>query len=134
MNANARAIVLFDGVCNLCDGAVRTIVANDPDGRFIFATLGSPGARAALAPFGRADEQFESIVLVEHDGISLRSDAALRIACYLRPPWPLLGVFFALPRETRDRAYAWIASNRYRWFGRRDACALPTAAMRDRFL
>lgn len=130
----SRAIVLFDGFCHLCDTSVRTIAANDPTGRFAFAALDSDAARTALAPFGREGERFESIVLIDEAGISIASDAALRIACYLASPWPLLAIFFAIPRGIRDRIYAWIASNRYRWFGRRDTCALPTAALRARFL
>lgn len=128
------ATILFDGICNLCNAGVRTIVANDPGGRFQFAALESEAACVALAPFDRRPMSFESIVLIESDTLFERSDAALRIACGLRWPWPLLGALFAVPRDLRDRIYAWIGKNRYRLFGRSDRCALPTAEMRGRFL
>ncbi len=112
-----ESIVLFDGICNLCNASVRTIAANDPRGHFRFASLESDTASELALRFGRTPGAVNSIVLVDASGWHERSDAALRIACELRFPWPLLGVFFALPVGLRDRAYDWVARNRYRWFG-----------------
>jgi len=126
--------VLFDGVCNLCNASVRIAIANDPGGRLRFASLESPAARAALAPFVREPGSFASIVLIDAAGLSEGSEAALRLACYLRWPWPLLGACFAVPRGVRDRVYAWIARNRYRAFGTSHRCPIPAPAIRDRFL
>jgi predicted DCC family thiol-disulfide oxidoreductase YuxK len=129
-----EAIVLFDGICNLCNGSVRFIAANDPAERFRFASLQSPQAAAALAPFGRDAASFESVVLIDGGRLYERSDAALRIAAELRPPFGIARAFLALPPAVRDAAYAWIANNRYRVFGRRESCALPTPELASRFL
>jgi predicted DCC family thiol-disulfide oxidoreductase YuxK len=128
------ATILFDGVCNLCNGSVRYIIANDPAARFRFASLQSPAARAALAPFGRAPESLESIVLIDGGRLFERSDAALRIAAELRAPWPLARALLAIPTGLRDAVYDAIARNRYRLFGRRDFCAVPEPDLARRFL
>ncbi|GAC1348852.1 MAG: thiol-disulfide oxidoreductase DCC family protein [Vulcanimicrobiaceae bacterium] len=131
---DSRATILFDGICNLCNASVRAIVANDPAAHFRFAALQSGAARDILAAYGRTPESFASIVLVDGAGLSERSDAALRVACYLRFPWPLLGALFAVPRRARDRAYTLIARNRYRIFGTAATCAVPSPQLADRFL
>jgi predicted DCC family thiol-disulfide oxidoreductase YuxK len=125
---------MFDGVCNLCNGAVRFIAANDPAGRFAFLPLQSPRARALLGE--RADDPREpdSVVLFSNGRRFERSDAALHIALGLRAPWPLAFALILVPRALRDGAYRWIARNRYRWFGRKDACPLPPPGLRERFL
>jgi predicted DCC family thiol-disulfide oxidoreductase YuxK len=114
----ARALtVLFDGICNLCNASVRTIAAHDPHGKFHFAALQSDEARDLAKRYRREPGAVSSIVLVDAIGWHERSDAALRIACEMSFPWPLLGVFFALPVPLRDALYDWVARNRYRWFG-----------------
>jgi predicted DCC family thiol-disulfide oxidoreductase YuxK len=132
--------VLFDGVCNLCNGAVRFIAANDPERRFAFASLQSPQARDLLGPStssgqAAADAQEpDSVILVSGGRRYERSDAALHIALGLRAPWPLAFAAILIPRAARDAVYRWIARNRYRWFGRSDVCALPPPGLRERFL
>ncbi|MDB5094081.1 MAG: thiol-disulfide oxidoreductase [Candidatus Eremiobacteraeota bacterium] len=121
--STTQAIVLFDGVCNLCNGAVRFIAANDPAGRFTFLSLQSPQG-AVLAGPGRVPPE-ESIVVLDGGKRYEQSDAVLHVAVYLRWPWPLAFGLILVPRGARDAAYRWVARNRYRWFGRRDACALP---------
>lgn len=133
-----HALVLFDGVCNLCNGAVNFIIDRDPVGYFRFAALQSEEAAPLLARFGRPPVASatapDSIVLIEGGRLYERSGAALRIARRLRGPWPLLYAFVAVPKPLRDAAYGWIAANRYRWFGKEDACRLPTPGLRARFL
>ena len=126
-------IVLFDGVCNLCNGLVRFVAANDPQRRVRFAPLQSPAAAALLAAAAKpaADGTF---VLLAHGRRYERSDAALHLALELRTPWPLAFGAILLPRRWRDGAYRVIARNRYRWFGRRDVCAVPSPELRARFL
>jgi predicted DCC family thiol-disulfide oxidoreductase YuxK len=126
--------VFFDGVCNLCNGAIRFIAANDPERRFAFASLQSARARELLGE--RADDvrESDSIVLLSGGRRYERSDAALLIALGLRAPWPLAFGAILIPRGARDAVYRWIARNRYRWFGRTDACALPPPGLRERFL
>lgn len=122
-------VVLFDGVCNLCNRSVQMIIRNDPRGRFRFAALQSAYASRVLGD-GRSD----SVVLIEGSRVSERSTAVLRIARRLRWPWPLLYALVVVPRPLRDWLYAWVAQNRYRWFGKRDACMMPTPELRARFL
>jgi len=128
------AIVLFDGVCNLCNGAVNFIIDRDPAGYFRFAPLQSETAQEHLPPGTSPRDALGTIVLIEDGHTYVRSTAALRIARRLTSPWPLLYVFVAVPRPLRDTVYRWIAANRYRWFGRRDRCRVPTPELDDRFL
>ena len=128
------AVVLFDGVCNLCNGSVRFIIERDPRARFQFAPLQSPVAdRLIGARVDRASLP-DSIVLVDDGRLYVRSSAALRIARGLRFPWPLAWIFIVVPRPIRDWVYDLIARHRYAWFGRRDECMVPTPDVRSRFL
>jgi predicted DCC family thiol-disulfide oxidoreductase YuxK len=127
-------VVLFDGVCNLCNGAVRFIVQRDRAGRFRFASLQSPAAAALLAPHGVDPAALGTVLLVEDGRVLSRSAAALRIARGLGGAWPLLSLFRGVPRPLRDGVYDYVARNRYRWFGRRETCMIPTPELRSRFL
>jgi len=129
-----HALILFDGVCNLCNGAVNFIIDRDPDGYFRFAPLQSDVAQEHLAGTPAAGTTLDTIVLVEDGTPYVRSTAALRIARRLTAPWPLLALFLAVPRPLRDAVYNGIARNRYDWFGRRDQCRLPTPELKARFL
>jgi predicted DCC family thiol-disulfide oxidoreductase YuxK len=128
-----RPIILFDGVCNLCNGWVRFVVERDPEGTFRFAPLQSDTAERVLAERD-TPEDLDSIVLVESDAVLVKSNAVFRILAGLRPPWPLLRVFRFLPRFIRDSVYDAVARRRYRWFGRRETCMIPTPDIRERFL
>jgi predicted DCC family thiol-disulfide oxidoreductase YuxK len=130
-------IILFDGACNLCSGAVRFVIARDPHARCRFASLQSEAARAACAKVGYdlpASATPSTIVVIEGGRALERSDAVLAIARRMRFPWPVLGVFGVLPRGLRDVLYRFVARHRYRWFGRSDACMAPTSELRGRFL
>jgi predicted DCC family thiol-disulfide oxidoreductase YuxK len=130
-------IILFDGVCNLCGGVVRFLIARDPQARFRFAALQSEAARVACARVGHellASTAPSTIVVIEQGRALERSDAALAIARRLPFPWPVFGVFGVLPRGLRDALYRSVARNRYRWFGRTESCMMPTPEIRARFL
>lgn len=127
-------VILFDGVCNFCDGAVRFIIRRDPKCVFHFGALQSGVGQALLSKHGLPADDFDSMVLIEDGRIYQRSTAALRIAKRLRFPWPLLYVGVALPTLIRDPIYNWVARNRYRWLGRKEACMIPGPEIRDRFL
>lgn len=129
----SQALVFFDGVCNLCNGAVRFIIDRDPASQFRFASLQGEQARRLLAD-DRDSPELSTIVLIEDGKRYARSGAALRIARRLSGGWPLLYLFIAVPRPLRDVVYDWVARNRYRWFGRTDACHVPTPAERLRFV
>jgi len=128
------SLVLFDGVCNLCNGVVQFIIARDPHGRFQFAALQSAAARRVIEEHGASDRLPDAIVLVEDGRLYTRSTAALRIARRLTFPWPLTVVLLAVPRPLRDWVYALFASRRYRWFGRRETCMMATPELRARFI
>ena len=127
-------IVLFDGVCNLCSGLVQFLVPRDPDGKFHFASLQSDVGQELLAEHGLPTDRLESIVVIEGDDCYVKSDAVLRIAAHLGGVYALLPPFRALPRGLRDRAYDLVARRRYRWFGRKDQCMMPSGDVRSRFL
>lgn len=127
-------VVLFDGVCNLCNGSVRFVIERDPHKHFQFAPLQSETATTLIGGLANPLAMPDSIVLVDDGRLYVRSTAALRIARRLRFPWPLLWVFMAVPRPLRDWVYDVIARHRYGWFGKRDTCMVPTKEIRDRFL
>jgi predicted DCC family thiol-disulfide oxidoreductase YuxK len=127
-------VVLFDGVCNFCDGTVNFIIAHDPHAYFRFAALQSHAALPFLERCAPAARATDSLLLVEGDKCYTRSTAALRIARRLRSPWFLLYGLIVVPRPIRDALYDWFARNRYRWFGKRDECLVPDTDMRRRFL
>ena len=128
------ATILFDGVCNLCNGFVTFVIARDPGAHFRFAALSSPAAGRVLADAGVQLPIPDTIVLVEDGVVYYRSDAPLRVARRLTFPWPLAYGFIVVPRFIRDRVYDFIAARRYRWFGRRDVCMVPTPELQQRFL
>ena len=128
-----QEIVYYDGLCALCDGFVRFIVARDRRRRFTFAPLQGETARNRLA--GRlAVESMKTVVLEENGGLRTRSDAALAILTALGGPWVLLASLRIVPRPIRDAVYDLIARRRYQWFGRRELCRIPAPEERDRFL
>jgi predicted DCC family thiol-disulfide oxidoreductase YuxK len=125
-------VVLFDGVCNLCNGVVAWILERDKKGEFRFASLQSDAAREVA---GNGFEALpDSIVLVDEDGVHVRSEAVLRIGKRLGFPYSLVGVGRVLPGFLRDIFYRFVARNRYRWFGRMDRCAMPRPEWKERFL
>jgi len=129
-----RRIVLFDGVCNLCNGAVQFIIHRDREGHFSFASLQSAVGQAQLRQFGLSTDAFDTFVLVEGGKAYTRSTAALRIARQLTGAWRLLYGLIIVPRPVRDWAYGLVARNRYRLFGRRDSCMIPTPELKAKFL
>jgi predicted DCC family thiol-disulfide oxidoreductase YuxK len=134
MDESAENIVLFDGVCNLCNGLVLFIIKRDPAGKFKFASLQSEIAQDWLARYGLAKKEFESIVLIREGRYYLKSTAALKIFRELRGFWKTLYVFIWVPRPMRDFIYDLIAKSRYRIFGKRDVCMIPTPELEKRFL
>jgi predicted DCC family thiol-disulfide oxidoreductase YuxK len=127
-------LLLFDGVCNLCNGAVRFILKRDAAGVFRFAPLQGPSAAMYLRRFGISDDTLRSVVLVEGGKAYQRSAAALRVLRRLGAPWKFLYAFILLPAPLRDFFYDLIAKNRYRIWGRREECLLPTPELKARFL
>jgi predicted DCC family thiol-disulfide oxidoreductase YuxK len=129
-----KATILFDGVCNLCNRCVRFVLARDPGEHFAFAPLQSLQGRELLTRVGLSADGRTSIVLIEGGRAFEKSDAVIRVLGGLSGLWPVLSLFRFVPRRLRDAAYDWIASNRYRWFGQRADCPVPTPEQRRRFL
>ncbi len=127
-------IVLFDGVCNLCSGAVQFIVRHDRKQQFKFSSLQSEVGKELLKQYQLDSDYLHSLVFIDNGKIYTKSSGALRIAKYLDGGWPLLYVFMIFPRFIRDAVYQWVAQNRYRWFGKKKECWMPTPALRARFL
>jgi predicted DCC family thiol-disulfide oxidoreductase YuxK len=128
------SIVLFDGYCNLCNRSVSFIIARDPHGRLRFAALSSPLAQQLVQAAGATQSLPDSMVLIENGRLYTRSAAALRIAKRLRFPWPLLYAFIVIPAPLRNWLYDFVARNRYRWFGKRESCMVPTPELQQRFI
>ncbi len=138
--ANGRHVLLYDGVCGLCQHTVRWMLRHDPEGRLLFAAQQQPVAEEVFARHGLDKEQVNSAVLVSHYGdpeeaLAVRSEAILGCLTVLGGRWALLArVARVIPRGLRDVAYRWLARNRLRLFGTAELCALPTPAERARFL
>lgn len=126
-------IVLFDGVCNFCNGMVNFIIRQDHQKVFRFAALQSEAGQELVAKY-HLPKSLESFILIEDGRVYKRSTAALRL--YRRLPWiwRWIQLFWIVPRPARDAVYNLIARNRYRWFGKREECMVPTADVKSRFL
>lgn len=134
MTPEHHGIVLFDGTCGFCEGAVRFIATRDRAGYFRFAPSQWPQAADALARHGLTRESTKSLVLIEGDQVWLRSTASLRIASRLGWPWKAAAVLLIIPAPLRDVAYRVVAALRHRLAGRSDACTLPPPELTDRLL
>lgn len=127
-------LVLFDGVCNLCNGSVRFLAPRDRTGLLRFAAIQSEAGQAVLRRHGLPLTHWESFVFLEDGVVHRKSSACLRIICYMSNAWPALLVFRAVPRRLSDWVYDRVARNRYAWFGRHEHCLLPTEALRAKFI
>jgi len=127
-------VILFDGVCNLCSGSVQFIINRDPSGIFRFATLQSETGKNLVSKFDLPNDKPDAIILVENSEYYSRSTAALRILQRLGSLWQLLYVFILVPRPIRDYFYDIVARNRYKWYGKRAQCMIPSEDIKGRFL
>ena len=130
----ARTLVLFDGVCGLCNGFVDFLLPRDPKGELVFGALQSEAGKQALRDAGLPDTLPDTVVVVEDGRVHLQSTGVLRALAHLRWPWRALSLLIVVPRPLRDAVYRFVAKRRYGWFGRRERCRLPSAAERARFL
>jgi predicted DCC family thiol-disulfide oxidoreductase YuxK len=134
MTMDASNVVVFDGVCNLCNGAVSFILSHERDHLIQFAAAQSASGRELLLRHGLDPSDITSFVFIKGDVAYVRSDAAIEVALHLRLPWRVFCVLRVLPRRLRDSIYHLVAQNRYRWFGKRERCTVPTPEVRSRFL
>ncbi len=129
-----QPIVLFDGVCNLCNGAVKFIIRHDKKKVFLFASLQSEAGKKILAQYNFPPDELNSFILIDKGKAYTRSTGALMVAKKLNGLWPVLYSYIIIPAFIRDSIYNWIGTNRYKWFGKKDECMLPTAELKARFL
>ena len=126
--------MLFDGVCNLCNGFVQFVLQRDKAGKVAFASLQSELGQSVLRALDMPTEQLGTVLLLDDGQVYDRSDAPLRLSRYLGGAWPLAGIFRVVPRPLRNGIYNFVARHRLRWFGERAQCMLPRPEWRARFL
>ncbi|MFT5064302.1 MAG: putative DCC family thiol-disulfide oxidoreductase YuxK [Gammaproteobacteria bacterium] len=131
---SAHSVVLFDGVCNLCNGAVTFIIKRDSQNQFRFAPIQSELGTTLLAPYSPAFSGNDSFALIENGQLYSQTDAALRIATQLDGLWYLFAIFRIIPPPLRDVLYRLLGRNRYRLFGKRKSCMIPSPELQSRFL
>ncbi|MCT8340258.1 thiol-disulfide oxidoreductase DCC family protein [Flavobacteriaceae bacterium TK19130] len=132
--ASQHKIILFDGVCNLCNSSIIFIIKRDKYDVFRFAALQEGIGQALIAKHNIDTSKTDSIILVDGDTHYEKSSAALRIAKHLSGGWPLLSAFLILPKFIRNAVYDYIAKNRYKWFGKKESCMIPTPDLKSKFL
>ena len=130
-----KQLVLFDGVCNLCDASVQYIIKHDKNDIFLFTALQSDVGQQIIKEFNIDTNKIDSIMLYSNEhGISYKSTAALKIASKLGFPRNLLSVFLIIPGIIRNWVYDYIAKNRYKWYGKKEECMIPTPDLKSKFL
>lgn len=134
MQKEGQKIILFDGVCNLCNGLVQFVINHDKHAAFTFGSLQSEEGQALLKEKGLPTDDFDSFVYLKDKEVYVKSTGALNVLKDLGGSWRLLYVFIIIPRPVRDFLYGLIAKKRYSLFGRRESCMLPTPDLQTRFL
>lgn len=130
----AEKIILFDGECNLCNSSVNFIIDRDQNNVFKFASLQSETGQSLFGKSALSKMDIDSIILVSGDRYFTKSSAVLRIAKELNIPWKLFYAFIIIPFPLRDFLYDIVARNRYKWFGKKDSCRIPTPELKNKFL
>ena len=128
------SILLFDGHCSLCNAAVDFVLKRNTKKKLLLASIQGTAGQRVLKMYQLPPSYLDTLVLVEQGQLYLGSTAALRVARLLRGGWPLFYALIIIPKGLRDRIYQWIGKNRYKWFGRRASCRMPTASERAHFL
>ena len=134
MNASNEPVILFDGVCNFCDHSVQFVIRHDKLDTFKFASLQSNVGQDLLKKYNLPTENFDSFVLIRNNKCYQKSTAALQVCRGLGGLWKILYLLIVIPRPLRDRFYNLVAKNRYKWFGKKDQCMIPSPEVRKRFL
>ena len=130
---NDKPVILFDGVCNLCTGSVQFILKRDKEKKFLFASLQSNYGQNLLKQSDLPTNTFNSFILNQDEKIFTRSTAALKMIQQLKG-WKWVKIFWIVPQFIRDAVYNLVARNRYKWFGKKEECWLPTPELKERFL
>jgi predicted DCC family thiol-disulfide oxidoreductase YuxK len=129
-----KAIILFDGVCNFCNGWVNTVIQRDKKNYFLFAPLQSAKGKQLIEKYQIDISKTDSVILIEHDQSFIKSTAALKVAKHLNGLFPLLYALLIVPAFIRNVVYDYIARHRYKWYGKKETCMIPTAEIREKFI
>jgi predicted DCC family thiol-disulfide oxidoreductase YuxK len=131
---DGHAVILFDGVCNLCNASVIFVIDKDKHDYFRFASLQSEFGRKILHDYNLPSDNYDSFILLENGKIYQKSTAALRVSRKLQGLWKLMYVFIVIPPFIRDTVYGFVAARRYQWFGKKDECMIPTPGLKNKFV
>lgn len=134
MSKTNHPIILFDGVCNLCNSSVQFVINHDKKNQFRFASLQSTIGEKLLVQHHLNTNNYNSFILIDEGKAYTRSTAALKVAQKLSSPWTLLYIFIIVPPFIRNAVYDLIARNRYKWFGKKDSCMIPSPDLLSKFL
>jgi predicted DCC family thiol-disulfide oxidoreductase YuxK len=129
-----HSIILFDGVCNLCNSSINFVIKRDKSDEFRFTALQEEPGISLLKRHHINTKDTDSIVLIENETVYVKSSAALRVSRKLSGAWPLMYVFVIVPTFIRNGVYDYIAKNRYKWYGKQDSCMIPTPELKKKFL
>lgn len=134
IEASHKIILLFDGYCNLCNGCVKFVLNHEKNSLITFASLQSETGEKLLAKYHIDPGVTDSLVLIEHGKVYIKSSAALRLSKYMKGFYPLCMGFIIVPPFIRNWVYDFIAKHRYKWFGKSDTCMVPDKNLANRFL
>jgi predicted DCC family thiol-disulfide oxidoreductase YuxK len=129
-----KPLILFDGVCNLCNGSVQFVIKHDKESKFLFTSLQSDKGQEILKHFGMKTDDFDSFILLDKGEIYTKSSGVLKEAVILGGWFKIFAIFYLVPTFIRDLFYSFVAKNRYRFFGKKDSCMIPTPELKARFL
>ncbi|MGZ4053690.1 MAG: thiol-disulfide oxidoreductase DCC family protein [Bacteroidia bacterium] len=132
--ADDKGIILFDGVCNLCNSSINFVIRHDKKNHFLFAPLQSETAKRLLEKYAIDPLKTDSFILIENENAFIKSSAALRVTKHLNKLYPLLYSLLIIPPFIRNGVYDYIAKNRYKWFGKKDSCMIPTKELKEKFI
>jgi predicted DCC family thiol-disulfide oxidoreductase YuxK len=134
MNELQKPVILFDGVCNFCNSGVNFLIRQDKEKNIRFAALQSDAGKRILQEFEIDTATTDSFLLVDNNKVYTYSTAGLKVYNHLPWYWKWTQIFWIVPKFLRDGIYKWVAANRYKWFGRKEECMIPSASVRERFL
>jgi len=134
VNSKEHTLILFDGICNFCNGSVNFIINRDRNDSFRFIPIQSDAGKNLCKQLGVNPLENDTFIVYKGGKVYTRSTAALRIVKKLSGLWPALYVFYFVPKFIRDSAYHLIAKNRYKWFGKKNSCMVPTPELREKFI
>lgn len=133
ISSNTNPVILFDGVCNLCNSSVQFVIKHDPKRQFRFASIQGDYGQQVLKLFHLPPDSLNSFILLKDNQIYTHSTGALKVAKQLSGAWPLLYAFIIIPAFIRNAVYQFIANNRYKWFGKKESCAIPSPELKSLF-